>query len=194
MTKASGPSPWRIVGWTVLAAILLSVLSCVGIAALNSTALASVTVTATPGLEEPRDHNIPLVKQKEALPDYEVIVVRTNGREIKLGAKPDTLAVDGLTWYVPEPVGLSEIAYVQLREKDALLSDPITRTNLDSMSSTSDGYLFEFKTKRSITVGLFAFFTTPIGYAILFGILLAILAITLPIVLIAFRIMLENGF
>ena len=103
-------SAWRATKLVCSAVVMISVLSCVAIAAVRSNGLVSVKVTALDADAEPRDHGIPLLKQKDALPDYEIIVTLNSGRIIKLGAKPNESAIEGLTWTLSDPVSTSEVA------------------------------------------------------------------------------------
>lgn len=69
---------------------------------------------------------MPFVKQKEALPDHEIILLLADGERINLGAKPDTSAADGLTWEVERAVSTHDIASVRLDEQDKLISDAVS--------------------------------------------------------------------
>lgn len=111
-------SPWRIVGWACAGIIVVSVGACVVMAGIRSVGLTQVTVTALDADSEPRDHSIPFIKQKEALPDYEVVVVLATGGWIHLGARPDQSAVDGLTWRLTEPVSVKDVAGIRLQDQD----------------------------------------------------------------------------
>jgi hypothetical protein len=145
----------------------------------RSTGLTQITVTALDRASEPRDHNLSFVKQKEALPDYELILMLTHGGKMRLGAKPDTSAADGLTWQVADPVSTTDIASVRLREQDIVLSDALAEVHVTPESTTSNGYRFDFVTQPSISVGIKSFFGTPIGIAIVVGFGLAVLMIVL---------------
>ncbi|MEM7314678.1 MAG: hypothetical protein AAF497_16140, partial [Planctomycetota bacterium] len=68
--KSDASTIWRFTQLLCCGVILLSVLSCVVVAAIRSVGLTRVTVTALDKEAEPRDHDIPFVKQREALPDY----------------------------------------------------------------------------------------------------------------------------
>lgn len=168
-------SPWRLAGWLCAGVIAASVIACVLLAVVRSTGLVKVTVTALDKSAEPRDHNIPLFKQKEALPDYEVTILRTDGDEIHLGSKPDTSASDGLDWHVSDPVSLSDIAAIRLSEKDKVLSDAVAEVQITGATTTSNGYQFDFTSQRSFSVGVKSFFGTPIGMAIAAGFCIAVL-------------------
>ena len=175
-------SPWRLTGWICGGIVAASVISCIALAAVRSTGLSSVTVTALPGTKEPRDHGLPFVKQKEALPDYELTLVLSSGEKINLGAKPDTSAADGLTWDVERAVSTHDVASIRLEEQDKLVSDAVTEAPFDGESVTQGGYRFDFTTERSISVGVQSFFGTPIGKAIAAAFFIAILLIILSAV------------
>jgi hypothetical protein len=158
-----------------------SVLACVVMAAVRSTGLTEITVTALDPDAEPRDHRLPFVKQKEALPDYRIIVKLNNGDRIRLGAKPDTSAANGLSWQLSDPISLSGIASIRLDEEDKLISDAIAEVQITDESVTHAGYRFDFHTSRSAAVGVKSFFRTPIGRAITAGFFVAVLVIILSL-------------
>ncbi len=70
---------WRITGRVCAVVVLVSVLACVWMAIARSRGLVAVTVTALDPAAEPSDHKIPFVKQREALPDYELSLPRPLG-------------------------------------------------------------------------------------------------------------------
>ena len=174
-------SPWRLTGWLCACVIAVSVVACVIMAGIRSTGLTEITVTALDEASEPRDHNLPFIKQKEALPDYEIIVILNNGQQIRLGAKPDTSAVDGLTWNLSDPVSLAEVASVRLQDQDKVVSDAIAEVQITADSVTQGGYRFDFRSERSASVGVQSFFRTPIGMAIAAGFCIAVLLILLSV-------------
>ena len=167
-------SPWRLTGWICVGVIVASVASCVLLAALRSNGLTAVKVTALDGFPEPRDHQLPLIKQKEALPDYELFLMLHNGRRVHLGAKPDTSAARGVVWQVADPVSLADISAVRLREQDQLLSDALAEVHITGPTTTAVGYRFDFSSERSLSVGIQSFFATPIGLAIAAGFTIAV--------------------
>ena len=160
---------------------ILSVLICVVLAVIRSVGLVAVTVTAMDAKEEPRDHNLPLIKQKEALPDYEVAVNLTDGQKILLGTKTNTSAVDGLTWRLSDPISVGEIAGIRLLDQDKLVSDEITEVQLTGDSVKDGNYRLDFKTERSLSVGVGSFFRTPIGKAVTGAFTIAIVALVLSL-------------
>jgi hypothetical protein len=171
-------SAWPRIVWSISTRVaLVSLAACVVLAAINSTGLSAVRVTALEDTVEPKDHNLPLVKQKEALPDYELIVVLRSGGTVKLGAKPDTSADEGLTWTLTEPVAISDIASIRLEEQDKLLSDAIAEVQFATEPVTDKGYEFSFTTERSFGMGVQAFFRTPMGLAIVGALFVAIVLV-----------------
>ena len=102
-------STWQIIGRIAATVVVASVLLCVFLAWLRSTALTQITVTAIDPKAEPSDHQLPFVKQKEALPDYELFVIRQTDVRIDLGVRPDRSAAGGLEWNVPEPVSVRAV-------------------------------------------------------------------------------------
>jgi len=167
-------SPWHLIGWVCAGVIVASVVACIVLAAIRSTGLTQVTVTALDGANEPRDHKLPLFKQKEALPDYELTILLKRGDSIRLGAKPDTSAAAGLAWQLNDPVSLADVASVRLDEQDKLVSDAVAEVQIVGDSTTDKGYRFEFASERSFTVGIQSFFGTPIGQAIAAGFFIAV--------------------
>ena len=172
-------SPWRLTGWVCAGIVALSVIACVVIAAVRSTGLTQITITALDQELEPRDHELPFVKQKESLPDYEVTVLLTNGDRLRLGAKPDASAADGLTWHLADPVSVVDVATVRLQEQDKFIGDAIAEVQILGDSVTEGNYRFDFTTARSTSVGVSSFFATPIGKAIAAGFCIAVLLMLL---------------
>ena len=175
--QSSGSSPWRLAGWLCAGLIAASVIACIVLAATRSTGLVGITVTARDEAAEPRDHNLPLVKKKEALPDYELILLMADGDKVHLGAKPDASAADGLVWHVNDPVSIADVASLRLQEQDKLVSDAIAEVQVLGPSVTSNDYRFDFTSQRSAVVGVKSFFGTPVGKAITMGFCLAVLVL-----------------
>lgn len=175
---SAAKSAWPRTVWSISTRVALaSLAACVVLAALNSVGLSAVRVMALEDTVEPKDHNLPLVKQKEALPDYELIVVLRSGGQVKLGAKPDTSAADGLAWTLTEPVAIGDIASIRLEEQDTLVSDAIAEVQFSTEPVTDKGYEFSFTTTRSFGVGVQAFFRTPVGLAIVGALFVAIVLV-----------------
>ena len=172
-------NPWRITGWACAAVIVGSVIACIVMAISRSDGLVSVTVTAIDPAKEPTDHNIPLVNQREARPDYELSLIGDNGDARYLGIKPDQSAAAGLTWHIDDPVSVTQIAAIRLQEKDVVMSDALAEVQLGQPIVESNGYRFEFATQRSFSVGVRTFFATPIGIAIASGFFIAVLVLIL---------------
>jgi len=170
-------SPWRITSWICCGVIVISVVSCVILAAVRSEGLTKVKVTALEGDKEPRDHGLPLINQKDVLPDYEIIIMTQDGTKTNLGAKPNTSAVEGLTWVLNHPISITDIASVRLQDQDKIISDAITEVQVTDKSVVSGNYRFDFQTQRSAAVGVQSFFGTPIGLAIVMAFVIAIVLI-----------------
>ncbi|QDT33059.1 hypothetical protein [Thalassoglobus polymorphus] len=173
----SNGSAWEITKLICCGVVAISVLSCVVVAVIRSTGLTEVRVTAISEEEEPRDHNIPLFKKTDALPDYEIILILNQGGKVRLGAKPNRSAANGLTWKLSKPVSLAEISGLRLQDQDKLVSDAITEVQIESQSVTSGNYRFDFTTKRSFGIGLVSFFETPVGMAICGAFAIAVMLI-----------------
>jgi hypothetical protein len=168
-------SPWKLIGWICAGVISASVIGCIVMAVVRSDGLTKVTVTALKQADEPRDHNLPLFKKKEALPDYQIVLMLSNGVKVRLGTKPDTSAVDGLVWEVNDPVSIADISSVQLQEVDKLISDSLAEVQITGDTITEKNYRFNFVTRRSFSVGVKSFFGTPIGLSIMAGFCIAII-------------------
>ena len=176
-STASAQSLWVTTKLICIGVVAVSVLSCVGIAAVRSTGLTQVSVTALDPKAEPRDHNIPFIKQKDALPDYQLVIYLSDGDQRDLGTKPNKLAADGLHWTLNEPVSVAEISGVRLYDQDKVISDAITEVQVTGDTVTADNYRCEFTTERSTTVGVQSFYSSPIGKAIAGAFCIAILLI-----------------
>ena len=151
-------------------------------AAMRSNGLVTVTVTALDQAAEPRDRVIPLVNKKhEALPDYAVVVNLNDGQTIRLGAKPNSSAVDGLTWQLSNPVSVAEVASLRLQDQDALVSDTLAEVQITGDWAVQENYRFDFTLQRSLSVGIQSFFHTLIGKAIVAGFFVAILLMVLSV-------------
>ena len=169
------PSAWQITSWLCAGTIAVSVLACLGMAVVRSLGITQITVTALDASSEPQDHNLPFVRRKEALPDYELTLMLSSGGQMPLGAKPDASAVGGLTWHVADPVSVTDVTSVRLQERDLVISDAIAEVQIHGDSVSANGYRFDFVTERSASVGIKSFFGTPIGKAIVVGFCLAVL-------------------
>lgn len=173
---------FSLMRWTLrvcLFVIIGSVLACIALAASRSSGLTAVAVSAIDSESEPRDHNIPFVKQHDALPDYKIIVLLESGRSINLGTRPNTSAVNGLTWRPAKPIAVSIISGVRLLDDDKLVSDVIAEVPLKTDKATSGNYRFKFTTAYSFSAGIDAFFQTGIGKAIATAFTIAILVLIL---------------
>ena len=162
-------------GWACLVVALTSMVSCITLAVVRSSGLTGVLVTATSADDEPRDHALPLIKRKEALPDYQVIVFLHNGKRINLGTKPDASAANGLEWSLNDPVSTTDVASVRLQDQDKVVSDVIAEVQINDGRVTSGNYEFQFHIERSMSVGVQSFFNTPIGKAIAAAFCIAVL-------------------
>ena len=172
-------SAWRICGWVCVGVVVISVASCVALSAFQSVAVTDITVTALEPDAEPKDHNLPFIKQHDALPDYELHLILRRGGSLRLGAKPNSSAADGLTWHLYNPVSVNRISTIRLREQDKIISDAIAEIEFADRSVTQNGYKFDFATERSFSTGVEAFFELPIGKAIAAGFTIAILLLIL---------------
>lgn len=173
-TKTQNTSPWRITQYLCLGVVVLSFLSCIATAAYRSKGLTQVTVTALDSATEPRDHDLPLINQHDALPDYQLLVQLSNGGTTMLGTKLNTSAANGLTWTLNDPLPICGISSIRLQDQDMLSPDPITEVQVVSETVELDGYRFDFSTEYSASLGVESFYNTPIGLVISGAIFIAI--------------------
>jgi hypothetical protein len=122
------------------------------------------------------------VKKKDALPDYQVLVILHEGRRINLGVKPNTSAISRLVWQLSDPVSSTDVATIRLQDQDKVVSDVLAEVHFSDSPVESENYRFEFRTKRSFNVGLHSFFGTPIGKAISAAFIIALLIVILSVV------------
>lgn len=181
MPDAKPTSVWRVCGWICVGVVILSVASCVALSAFQSVALTDITVTALEPESEPKDHGIPFIKQLDALPDYELRLMLKRGGTLRLGAKLNSSASEGLTWNLYHPVSVHRISTIRLQEQDKIISDALAEVEFADGSVTQNGYRFDFATERSFSTGLDAFFDLPIGKAIAAGFAIAILLLILSL-------------
>lgn len=142
-----------------------SVFLCILIAANNSRGLSEVHVICIDSKLEPNDAGIPFVLSKEQLPDYFISISCTHKWDVKLGTLLNQSAKDGLSWKLPDPIPLSLISGIRLKEEDKLLSDDIVEVPMNPKAQpvSMGNYRFTFQTEVSFWVGVEAFFQTPIG-------------------------------
>jgi len=177
-------SPWAITSLICSGVVLLSVLGCLAMAAYLSEGLTQVKVTALDAEKEPRDHGIPLIKQNDALPDYEVQVITQELFSHKLGTKPNQSAAGGLVWKLNQPVAVHDIVGIRLLDQDKLISDTLVEVPFSHEPVEAENYHLEFQTAHSAIVGFKSFFETPVGLAISFAFVIAILLIFVRLFLI----------
>ncbi|SHJ91594.1 hypothetical protein SAMN02745181_2762 [Rubritalea squalenifaciens DSM 18772] len=164
----------QAVAWIV---VIGSLLSCLCIAVVKSKGLTSISVKAHEQTVEPLDHRLMIIKKEEALPDYELILIKNDGDKVRLGAKPNTSAKEGLVWNLSEAIPVHEISSIRLQDQDKLVSDAIVEVEIKDAGVVGAGYEFQFATERSFDVAVTAFFSTPIGIAISVAFGLAVLMI-----------------
>lgn len=172
-------SPWQFTSWVCCSVIVVSVVSCVVLAAARSEGLVRVKVTAFDADKEPRDHGLPLIKQMDVLPDYEVLIMTQDGGKTNLGAKINTSAIEGLTWELSDPISITDIVGIRLQDQDKLISDSLAEVQFSDQPVRTGNYQFDFQTQRSAEVGIQSFFGTPIGLAIMGAFFIAVVLILL---------------
>ncbi len=179
--EKSSASLMRLAIIVCVGVVIVSVLACVVLAIVRSDGLTQVKVTALDEKAEPRDHNLPLIKRNEALPDYKLTVLKSGGRSVDLGAKINKSAIDGLIWQLPSAIAVSDISSIRLDDQDKLVSDAIVEVQMTSDEVVSGNYRFEFSTERSFAAGLQSFFKTPLGIAITTAFTIAVVFIILSV-------------
>lgn len=177
----TGISLWLLTGCLALAFVVGAILTSILMSFARSTGLSEIKVTALEESAEPRDHDLPFINQKEALPDYKITVNLSNGRRIQLGTKLDTSAVDGLVWPLNELVNIDDVASIKLVEEDKLVSDAIAEVKLQGDSTTEGAYRFDFVYERSFALGVKSFFASSIGVAITSAFSIALLLLILSV-------------
>ena len=167
LEKSISKTVWQLTKLVCRVVFMTSIIYCVWIAAVRTKGLVSVKVTALSASAEPHDYDIPILKQNNALPDYEIIVTLVSGLTINLGAKSNESAINGLTWTLNDPVSTPEIVSVKLQEQGLFDSETLTEVQITNKVTKSGNYRFEFTTERSASLGVEAFLMPPIGPAIL---------------------------
>jgi len=180
-------SPFVLTAWICGGTIIACVLACVVLGFVRSHALVSVKLTALDPDQEPRDHDVPLFRKTEALPDYQLLVIRREGGSVNLGTRPNTSAKDGLVWELTEPVSTVEIATLRLQDQDKLVSDVVAEVPLAGEPVEEGNYRFEFTTRRSFAAGVDSFFQTPVGMAIKGAFFLAVFICIVGLLLSVFQ-------
>jgi hypothetical protein len=84
--------------------MVVSVLSCIVMAVIRSNALVEITVNTIDGDSEPLDCKLPLVKQLDSQPDYELALINDSGAKRYQGAESNQSAVVGIRWTLGDPV------------------------------------------------------------------------------------------
>lgn len=103
--------------------------------AYQSTGLTRIKITALSAEAEPQNHHFPLLKQKEALPDYQVFVVLQKSRRLNPGTKPEQSAVNGIDWKLPSPVSFYDIASITRQDDDNPSQTPFSKSRSTSKAS-----------------------------------------------------------
>ncbi len=167
---------WKLVSGLCAIITLCLILLTLIISIPKGVGIEAVTVTALEDTEEPKDHNVPLIKQKEALPDYEIMILMDFG-SLKSITKPDTSAKEGITWTFAEPALLSHTRGIRLVEKDKMLSDVLAEVEYSQEQVISNGYRFEFKTTRSISLIMEAILDSHLVKLLMFSFLALVILV-----------------
>ncbi|MAT15150.1 MAG: hypothetical protein CMJ46_07750 [Planctomyces sp.] len=161
--------PYKLVGWICVGLLIAAVASSLYMAKLRSTTLKSVKVTFV-GEEELRDHDLPLIKQREALPDYGLYLNHRRHGRILLNTHLDQSAKEGLAWDDFEEYSVEDISAVRLFDEDKIISEDLAEVRISAEPVTLNEYQFEFTVEESFDVGLKSFWDTPVGTAVIWSI------------------------
>ena len=163
----------RTLSLVLIVLVLVLAFALVAGAVLNSERLDTVTVRFQGPGEEVRDARLPGADPEDALPDYRLDIVHTEGR-FRAGTWPNQSAAEGLVFTVAEDIPLRQVQELVLVEDDRLKDDPLVRVQHTDQTMSAKGYTFTTSASRSMAVGLGWFFATAVGKAILAGITLAV--------------------
>jgi hypothetical protein len=171
---------WRIARIVAGALLILLfsafVLGCL----LNAEAIKEVRVRLKPGAEEPGDHHLLGIGDRDKLPDYS-LRIRTRNRWAAAGTQLNTTAANWLVFPVKAALPLRHALELQLVEEDKLENDVLEQLPLTAMTITGKQFEFQIGTERSFESGMEWFFDTPIGKAISLGITIAVIAVILAL-------------
>ena len=165
LDRFTRPFQYLLVGM-VLASILVSF--------YHARAVQSVSIQLLDGVEERRDHRIPLLhKEEEALPDYQLDLMVDEAWHT-VGTVINQSAVEPIVYPVKETVNVSYLQRLRIIEADGLESDLLEEIAVEEESGQGHQYAYSLETGYSFGAGVAWFFKTPVGRAILTGIIIVV--------------------
>ena len=144
----------------------------------NSKSLKSATVTLSDGGVEYHDKTVLGVGKDDAAADYWLRAFTTEG-VVDLGTYANTEIGKGLTFTPQQNVPLKEIVEFQLLDKDRFENDVLLEFPFDSNKHVGTNYTLEVQSSTSIEAGFAWFFKTPVGIAILTGLIIGIAVVVI---------------
>lgn len=149
------------IGWAIVGIVM------------HSQSLQSVRVTLSPGGTEYHDKVVLGIGKDDAAADYWLRASTTEGIE-DLGAYANTEIGAGLTFTPQRNMPLKDIVSFQLLDKDKFESDVLAQFPYESDRHVGVNYTLEIESGLSIESGFSWFFQTPVGIAILTGLIIGI--------------------
>jgi hypothetical protein len=165
--------PWRFARYAAGAlSILLFVAFAIG-CLLNATAITEVRMRLKPGAEEPGDHHLLGIGEKEKLPDYRLSIRTKDGWE-EVGTRLNTSAAGWLGFPLGSGLPARRALELQLIEDDKVENDILEQLPIRGTAFSGKQFDFTIATRQSFESGMEWFFDTPIGKAISLGITIAV--------------------
>jgi hypothetical protein len=161
---------------TILA--IFSIL-CFSIILYGSTSLKSIDVTFSGSKNEHTDKYIPGINKNEKAPDYALSVITMESTEL-IGIKKNKYIGSGvMTFLSLKEIPVKLIKEIKLEDDDPVKNDVLERVVFSQNTINGMNYKFFVKTKWSFNAGIVYFWATPLGNAILFGIILGVLVVVI---------------
>lgn len=143
---------------------------------MNAQSLRSVTVTLSSGGEEYHDKTILGMGKEDRNPDY-WLRARTTEGVVDLGTYANQELGEGLSFTPQQNIPAKEIVGFQLLDKDKFESDVLAEFPYETDQLVGANYTLEIHKGMSLESGLAWFFKTPIGIALLTGLIIGIAVI-----------------
>ncbi|WPJ97537.1 hypothetical protein SH580_07415 [Coraliomargarita algicola] len=144
----------------------------------HSSSLESVTVTLTPGGVEYHDKTVFGVGANDRAADYWLRVHTTEGTR-DLGIFANTEIGDGLTFTPQSNIPMEEIVDLQLLDKDKFENDVLEQFPYETEQHVGVNYTLEISSTMKLESGFAWFFKTPVGIALLTGLMLGIVIVVI---------------
>ena len=107
------------------------------------------------------------------------MIVETVDGRFDLGTFANTPIGDGLTFQPQQVIPMADLTDIRLLDRDKLESDVLEQFPYDESKYVGKNYSFEIGTAKSLEAGLAWFFKTPVGLAIITGIIFAVVIVVL---------------